>query len=495
MPIPEPTGAFGLWPRVRALSGWPESNEDVVRALADDWRGAHGLFATAGAYRVGGQSWTDEAGQAFVTRATGTLAKATTSAEGMSGLADRTNGYAEEVAGVKTGITALINDNLAPFAAMLLLPPGVREAADAMFVGALAGSVRQLMTAAAGRAGASPADNRRYWDSLGFAEQQRLIREQPEMVGGTDGFPATARDQANRLLMARARTDLTAELAEVERRIAESPRGPGNASEDRKLFERRREIHAELFGIGQIEQRLGRGDHYLLGFDLNGPGRDATAIVAAGNPDHAANVATYVPGAESSFAQMDRLLGDNDAMSAAAGPGSSVIMWLGYDAPPTVMDAVDESYARGGQDALVRFQEGLRATHTGPPSHNTVVGHSYGSVVAGYAARDHGLPVDDFLAVGSPGTGVNHASELRLPPGHVYVMEDNGDPVADIGETGWYGADPGDDAFGARQLRADDEPPRPSDDYSDPVGAHLGYFRTEPALDNIGDVIANRPTR
>ncbi|MFD8492808.1 alpha/beta hydrolase [Amycolatopsis sp. NPDC059657] len=51
----------------------------------------------------------------------------------------------------------------------------------------------------------------------------------------------------------------------------------------------------------------------------------------------------------------------------------------------------------------------------GDPSHNTTVGHSYGTTVIGHAARDEHLAVDDIVFVASPGVGVNHASELGLP--------------------------------------------------------------------------------
>jgi hypothetical protein len=314
---------------------------------------------------------------------------------------------------------------------------------------------------------------------------------------------AAEKDRANRERMARDKAALRAELTDLDRQIAASPRGPGNAAEDRKLFDRKAEIERELGGIATLEARFaGQGPntpdserYYLLDYDLNGAGQDATAIVAAGNPDTAPNVGTYVPGAESSFDQMRRLMRETDAMKGAAGGDSSVIMWLGYDAPPNVAEAAVPGYASQGQQALADFQRELRASHVGPPSHNTVVGHSYGSVVAGFAARDQTMPIDDFVAVGSPGTGVRTAGDLHLPPGHVYVIEDNQDPVADLGGTGWYGTDPGDDAFGARQLWSDPEPPRPSVPSEYTKASHLAYFdtgRDNPALTGIGDVIANR---
>jgi hypothetical protein len=55
--------------------------------------------------------------------------------------------------------------------------------------------------------------------------------------------------------------------------------------------------------------------------------------------------------------------------------------------------------------------------------HLTVVGHSYGSLLSGVTAAQPrlGLPADDLVLIGSPGAGVAHASELRMPPGHVWA--------------------------------------------------------------------------
>src|SRR5205823_1739984 len=71
--------------------------------------------------------------------------------------------------------------------------------------------------------------------------------------------------------------------------------------------------------------------------------------------------------------------------------------------------------------ALHRFQAGLRATHTGPRSHNTVVGLSYGTTVVGLTGHAYGLDADDIVLLGSPGTGVAHAADLGLDPGHVWA--------------------------------------------------------------------------
>ncbi|WP_239154134.1 alpha/beta hydrolase [Amycolatopsis sp. FDAARGOS 1241] len=91
----------------------------------------------------------------------------------------------------------------------------------------------------------------------------------------------------------------------------------------------------------------------------------------------------------------------------AGSPAPSVNTWVGYDAPGELWDAASESYADNGKAGLSRFEDGLRASHGGSQSHNTMLGHSYGTTVVGHAARDGGLNADDLVFVASPGAGVD----------------------------------------------------------------------------------------
>lgn len=66
---------------------------------------------------------------------------------------------------------------------------------------------------------------------------------------------------------------------------------------------------------------------------------------------------------------------------------------------------------------------------TGPPQPGQPdecgrhIGHSYGTVVIGYAARETaGVAADDIVLVASPGVGVNYAEDLHGPAyGHVWA--------------------------------------------------------------------------
>ncbi|HEX6500237.1 MAG TPA: alpha/beta hydrolase [Micromonosporaceae bacterium] len=342
--------------------------------------------------------------------------------------------------------------------------------------------------------GAPPAQVARWWRSLTAEQRSRLVRESPE-IGRLDGVPADARDQANRLSLAREHRRLLDALAR-------DPRDPAT---------RRR-----LAAVETLLARLngdGRPRAWLLDLDPTGDGR---AVVALGDPDRAANVLTFVPGAGAALNSIGTSLSRTQRLADAAGardPSTSVVLWLGYDAPDNAIVAAYPGYARQAESDLHRFQEGLRVTHDGARSHNVVLGHSYGSVVLGYTARDRGLDLDDAIVVGSPGIGVDEARDLHAPPGHVWaglarhdaikaavrptdLFTPHLDPLlrpllgAPAGDL-WYGPNPADPDFGARIFSTD--PGRAAD----PIGTHDGYFDpgsrsltaiSEIAVGDYGDV-------
>jgi hypothetical protein len=122
-----------------------------------------------------------------------------------------------------------------------------------------------------------------------------------------------------------------------------------------------------------------------------------------------------------------------------------------------------------------------------------VLGHSYGSTVVGYTARDSGLAADDVIFVGSPGVGTAHAGDLGLPAGHVWSSTAAYDPIrltiagrtlADAllppaADDLWFGADPSGARFGARVF--DSAPGSPWH----PAQTHSAYLNPGPALDAI----------
>ncbi|MFD0203999.1 MULTISPECIES: WXG100-like domain-containing protein [Saccharothrix] len=153
MPIAEPTSALGLWPRVRAVTGWPETDEDAVDKLAAEWGSAGGEFADVRLFDLAavGATWQDPAGGAFSERVRRHLELTGRIGQGMFSVAELAAGFAAEVIGAKLGIVRVIEGGLAAFGMLALLPPGVGELAQQAFVDGVAEMVLGILQGAAGR--------------------------------------------------------------------------------------------------------------------------------------------------------------------------------------------------------------------------------------------------------------------------------------------------------------------------------------------------------
>ncbi|WP_051055177.1 MULTISPECIES: alpha/beta hydrolase [Kitasatospora] len=270
---------------------------------------------------------------------------------------------------------------------------------------------------------APPTEVNAWWKSLPPDEQQRLLQAYPAELGNRDGLPTPARDQANRINLDRLVTELS---------------GRQDLSDwDRKKLEGFRAIQGRL-----AEERGKQPPAYLMVIGDQGQGR---AAIAYGNPDTADDVVAYVPGLNTEVKNMAG--GDanraRDLWQAAhdTDPSRSTasIAWLGYDTPqvkgisPDMFAVAGDDRARQGGAAYQDFLQGLRASHEGQPAHLTALGHSYGSFTVGQAAqRPGGIPADDVILVGSPGTGAQQASQLGVGAGHVWVGAAEHDPVSQL---------------------------------------------------------------
>ncbi|MGV9940663.1 alpha/beta hydrolase [Streptomyces sp. NPDC003401] len=220
------------------------------------------------------------------------------------------------------------------------------------------------------------------------------------------------------------------------------------------------------------DRALAAPSRRLLAFDGRGPGR-VTEIF--GDLAHAGRVAVLVPGSDTSLDTYERFRTAATALhrqltrQSPAGAGTAVVAWLGYTTPATVSTTViTPGRADEAAPDLRDFVRMLRGV-TGPAPRLTLLCHSYGSVVCGRAA--HGLDVDDLVLLGSPGTGVDSAADLRTRAG-VWAARGGDDWVAEVphadvelfGTTVGFGADPVSRAFGARVFSAGD-------------GGHSDYFR------------------
>ncbi|MEV4705266.1 alpha/beta hydrolase [Actinoplanes sp. NPDC049316] len=361
--------------------------------------------------------------------------------------------------------------------------------------------------------GRPPKDVRAWWDSLTPEQQEQAVQDYPELVGWLDGVPSSDRDVANRITLDRTLADLNSRHTSVtsredylkamaeQGRLAEvypeslNPVGSYLAEMDR-LEKQRKDLDNQLKGPAAIHDRLGdtgKPPALLLGFDPAGDGR---AVVSIGDPDTADNVVTYVPGTTADLPGFGTDLQRADVMRADAdmyGTGGSTasIVWLGYDAPDAIPNAVSKDYAQDGAPALRSFQEGLRATHDGTPSHNTIIGHSYGSTTVGYAAKDGHLAADDLIFVGSPGVGVDSASELRFDGDsqHVYASTAKNDIISGAGldDTMVHGENPDNPGFGGRQFTSADG------SFWHPIDTHSQYWdQANPSRKNIALVVTGQ---
>ncbi|MYQ88906.1 MULTISPECIES: alpha/beta hydrolase [unclassified Streptomyces] len=339
--------------------------------------------------------------------------------------------------------------------------------------------------------GKSPAERKEWWDHLSKEERQEYITSFPDVIGSLDGIPAAVRDEANR-------ANLPLVIAGLEGQTADGAQD-------------------KLAGLKGIQSKLSHDSHppmYLLGIGTEGKGR---AIVSYGNPDTARNVSSYVPGLGTA---LDADFADDTvrrAFQTAKGaqkydPSSASIVWLGYDAPG-FMDVGSTTDANNGAPDYNAFMEGIRVTNEDEDPHITAIGHSYGSLTVGTAARqDGGIPgVDDIVLLGSPGTGADNASELNVGKGHVFIGSADNDPVTKLpsreellgaGILGsaivesdglWFGTDPASKGFGATRMESGDGPLPFWLSGQGPTPAHSGYFdegRNPSAADNVALIVA-----
>lgn len=219
--------------------------------------------------------------------------------------------------------------------------------------------------------------------------------------------------------------------------------------------------------------------------------------IALQNPDHARATATFVPGTGQDINAIEGSVHKSlamyratlDADSSLRPEDVSVTTWMDYNRPMSLPQAANPIYALADGDNLDAFQQGLRITHEGAPSLNTVIGHSYGSTLVGAAgAFGNHLDADNVIAVGSPGMLVSHSAQLDLAPGaQVYAMRAEHDIIS-LATGLTLGPDPT-LGFGATVL---DAAPGPATWGIFPsVAAHSSYWDVgNPALTNMGEVIA-----
>ena len=309
------------------------------------------------------------------------------------------------------------------------------------------------------QAGWSPTQVAFWWASLTQAEKQAIITEHPEWIGNLDGIDQASRSQANLNRLPTELAKVEEELKDIEKKSsAWSVKYSNTKDAVNPYYEQIKNAQGRINDIKKIQEQLTvHPDRSLLVLDTSGSKR-VRAAVAIGDVDTADHVATFVPGMGTNPAdKLDEYTGNvqrlKDKMEYySQNETSATIAWLGYDAPPGFLepgwgDVAEVDLARDGAERLSSFAEGInasRAVSGGSEPHQTVLGHSYGSTTAGFAA-DHvraGV-IDDLVLFGSPGSGVHDVREYNLPPGHVYVSAvDSHDIVQGLGTDEDFGVDP-----------------------------------------------------
>ena len=358
------------------------------------------------------------------------------------------------------------------------------------------------------QAGWSPTQVAFWWASLTQAEKQAIITEHPEWIGNLDGIDMASRSQANLNRLPTELAKVEEELKDIEKKSTEwSVKYSNTKDAVNPYYEQIKNAQGRIDDIKKIQEQLtAYPDRSLLVLDTSGSKR-VRAAVAIGDVDTADHVATFVPGMGTNPAdKLDEYTGNvqrlKDKMEYySQNETSATIAWLGYDAPPGFLepgwgDVAEVDLARDGAERLSSFAEGInasRAVSGGSEPHQTVLGHSYGSTTAGFAA-DHARAgvIDDLVLFGSPGSGVQDAREYNLGTGHAYVSAVNShDWIQGIGPDGAFGKNPT-GMPGVHHLSGD-APDAQGLNNLNPFARHMSYLdEGSPALEDMGAVIAGK---
>ena len=299
----------------------------------------------------------------------------------------------------------------------------------------------------------TPEEVRAFFEALDPDAQTALVVKYPDIIGNLDGAQPEARYAANRINIMR----------EVER----LERDGGSA---------------EL--IAQLREMASEHRQIIL-FDPSGDGRAAEVF---GDLDAAEHIAVLVPGATNTLDTFD---GFNDSAELLQNTMSELwpdrptatIAWLGYDTPDSLPFGIpfpgpEAIFDESAEEAAATLPPFLGGINDGS-RHVTVIGHSYGSVALGLAARE-GLAADDIVFLGSPGVRARNAGELGEY--NVWAGLNPKDPIRFVDTISVFGLghgpQPAHAEFGARRFRTDGA-----------VG-HAYYIRDSEAVYNLARIIA-----
>ncbi|MGY1759957.1 alpha/beta hydrolase [Geodermatophilus sp. SYSU D00779] len=317
--------------------------------------------------------------------------------------------------------------------------------------GDLAASVPDVRSSAVPHVGDPPPEVAQWWAGLSVAARAEAMARTPYLIGGLEGLPAWARDEANR--------------SHLEQVLAD-PTSPGHA--------------VAVSVAGEIARGEAAGEEVQL---HRFQPEEGLVALAVGDLDTADHVAVLVPGTGNDpVGGLDDLVDDVGAVAdatVAAAPAAAVatIAWMGYRAPSNLAKAPSPHYSWPGGRALDATLDGMAAARAGTPGgrpHTTVIGHSYGTLVVDRAADAPGpLAADDVVLLGSPGMD-NAAAELEAE--RVHEASAPADPIT---WAEFHGEQTWEDSLGAVELP------------TGPVMMHWEYYSEDfPTLAAVGEVVA-----
>ncbi len=305
---------------------------------------------------------------------------------------------------------------------------------------------------------------RDWWASLSPLQKAEVIAQSPSFVGSTDGFPADARDDANRILLNN----------DIDRLQTKQQSGVALTDDEQHVLDNALAVKTQLDNTeARTDPITGEPvTAQLLIYEPGAFGGDGRGAISVGDAQTADNVAFLVPGMGTELTSVGTYVPRasniyDESRWAAPGESTAVIAWIGYDAPSgslgsSVLQVVGKDQAIDGAEYLARDVAGFNGSRFDDP-HVTVVGHSYGSTTAARSADDNGLATDDLLLVGSPGAGnADDANDLTTGRDHTWVGAASRDIVSMLGNHGWVNAgslaqgnDPAEDDFHANRFEAE----------------------------------------
>lgn len=321
-----------------------------------------------------------------------------------------------------------------------------------------------------------------WWASLSEADRTRLLEERAEDLGTLDGLPPEIRYDANRRCIEAEIDRSRAEVEDLENEIDD--RGGWDRFED-WLGDINPGSESDTERLAWLQDRLATLEGLVTDgrqiwlFDPVGDGRvaevlgdlsgaDTVAVVVPGITNDIANFA----GVRDSAANLQRHADQIDPGSAHA-----TIAWLGYNTPDDLPGAASSGPADTGAEDLVG--DAIEVTRVNAGARRTIVGHSYGSVVAGHAMTD-GIDVDAVAVVGSPGMGPDDRDDLGAPDVDLFAGRHQRDivPYAPA-----HGEDPSADGYGATVFDTE-------------ATGHSDYFdQGSVSLDNLTRIVIGLPVR